>query len=191
MLTRILHICRVRSRDEGGMSLPEMLIAATIGLVVVGGAVAAFAVSARSQPRVSDRAGDVQHARSTIEQLTRELRQGSTVTSASANQLSIVTYVAKASCGGPTASTSIQCQVDYTCTGDSCTRSERNPDGSGSGTPVQVVTGLATSNVFTYAPDTSAPTFVGVELSFPAEGDEDSISLGDGVTLRNYVAPSS
>jgi Tfp pilus assembly protein PilW len=191
MLSRINKRLRVRARGEAGMSLPEMLIAATIGLVVVGGAVAAFAVSAKSQPRVSDRAGDIQHARSTIEQLTRELRQGSTVTSASATQLSIVTYVDKATCGGPTAGTAIQCQVDYTCTAGACTRVERNPDGSGGSAPVQVVSGLESANVFTYSPSASAPTFVGVELTFPAEGDDDSISLGDGVALRNYVAPSS
>jgi Tfp pilus assembly protein PilW len=191
MLTRILDICRYRARQQGGMSLPEMLIAVTIGLAVVGGAVAAFAVSARSQPRVSDRAGDIQHARSTIEQLTREVRQGSLVTSASATQLSVLTYVDKASCGGPTATTAIQCRVDYTCESGACTRAERNPDGSGSSAAVQVVSGLASSNVFTYSPSAASPTFVGVELSFPAEDGDDSISLADGVALRNYSAPDS
>jgi Tfp pilus assembly protein PilW len=170
------------------MTLAELLIAVTIGLVVLGAAVAVFATAARSHPRVSERAGDIQRARATIEQITRELRQGSLVTNASASQLSILTYVDKASCGGATATSAIQCQVNYVCTAGACSRSERNPDGTGSAAAVQVVSGLAGTEVFSYSPSSAAPGYVQVELSFPAEGDEDSVTLNDGVALRNMVA---
>jgi prepilin-type N-terminal cleavage/methylation domain-containing protein len=174
-------------REERGMTLPELLIAITIGLVVLGAAVTVFSTAARSQPRVSERAGDIQRARTVIEQITRELRQGSMVTTASATQLSILTYVDKGSCGGATATTAIQCLVDYTCTAGACTRTERNPDGTGTAAGVQVVAGLASTNVFSYSPSEAAPGFVRVELSFPAGDGEDSISLGDGAALRNMV----
>jgi prepilin-type N-terminal cleavage/methylation domain-containing protein len=190
MLTRLAHTL-TRLRDtERGFTLVELLIAATIGLAVVGGAVAAFSVSARSQPRVADRAGDIQQARSTIEQITRELRQGSTVTNATSNQLSIVTYVNSAACGGAQATGAIQCRVDYYCSSGACTRTERNADGTGGGPAVTVVSGLTGSAVFTFSPSSTDPTFVGVELTFPARDGDDSISLGDGVSLRNTVASS-
>ena len=174
-------------RDERGVTLTELLIAVTLGLVVLGAAVAVFATAARSHPRVSERAGDIQRARTAIEQITRELRQGSMVTNASATQLTILTYVDKGSCGGATATSAIQCLVDYSCTAGACTRTERNPDGTGTALGVQVVAGLASTNVFSYSPSAAAPGFVEVELSFPAEDGEDSISLGDGAALRNMV----
>ena len=57
------------------------------------------------------------------------------------------------------------------------------------GSPVQVVSGLASSNVFAYTPPTStAPAYVGVTLAFPPQGANQGITLNDGAALRN---PSS
>jgi prepilin-type N-terminal cleavage/methylation domain-containing protein len=177
---------RTIGAEERGFTLPELLVATLLGLLVVGAAVTAFTGAIQSQPRVTSQAAAIQQARTTMEQITRELRQGSSVPSASATQLSIVTYVHSATCGGGSSSSSISCRVTYSCSGGTCTRTEANPDGTSPGAAVQVVSGLSSNNVFSYTPPTStAPAYVGVTLAFPAKGGSDAITLTDGSALRN------
>lgn len=175
-------------REEGGLTLIELLVAASLSLVVVGGAMSIFLSSVRSEPRTASKVEAIQQARVTMDRITRELRQGLEVASTptpSANQLAIVTYVKAATCGGPPASTSIPCQVTYACSAGVCTRSVAPPGGSASGPTVQVVSGLATTEVFDYQPAPPAdPTYVGVTFSLAAEG-ADPVTLEDGVALRN------
>jgi len=189
MLTR----CRARIRavrdDESGFTLTELLVASVIGLAVMGAAVMMLMAAARTQPETTDRAARIQEGRTLVERIGRELRQGSTVTGASATQLSVITYVGSATCGGAAASTAIQCRVDYSCSGGTCTRSERNPDGSGTPATTQVVSGLSSSNVFNYSPSAADPDYIGISLAMQPAGSSDSIVLTDGVTLRNPSAP--
>jgi type II secretory pathway pseudopilin PulG len=190
MLSRPPQLARPRLRDEGGLTLPELIVAAMISMVVLGAAVTLLTASLNSQPEVSERAGEIQRARTVMEQMTREVRQGSQVFVGSATQLSLITYVDKASCGGETATTAIQCRVDYSCVSGACTRTESQPDGSGSAPGVEVVSGLSGSDVFEYSPSTVDPTYIGMTMAFPASGSEDAITLKDGVALRNPAAPS-
>ena len=73
---------RMRSiaRDARGFTLPELLVATVLSLVVIGGAVMAFTSSMNDQPKLSSQAAGIQQARTTMEQITRELRQGSSLT---------------------------------------------------------------------------------------------------------------
>ncbi len=177
---------RTTSTDDRGFTLPELLVATVLGLLVIGAAVTAFTGAIQSQPRVNSQAAAIQRARTTMERITRELRQGSSVPSASASQLSIITYVHSATCGGAASNASISCRVSYSCSGGTCTRTEAKPDGTSPGPAVQVVTGLSTSNVFSYTPPSSnAPAYVGVTLALPAQGGTDAITLSDGSALRN------
>lgn len=175
--------------EEDGFTLVELLIAAVLALVVLGAAVAMFTAGIKSEPRAASRSAQIQQARTTMERVTRELRQGWSVPTATASQLSILTYVKSDTCGGASASSSIPCRVTYTCTG-ACMRTERNPDGTGSAPSVQVVSGLSGAPVFSYAPSATNPAYVGVTLQFPAGGGEDAITLQDGVTLRNAASGS-
>jgi hypothetical protein len=52
---------------------------------------------------------------------------------------------------------------------------------------VQVVSGLSSSEVFSYSPGEpeSKPSYVGVELSFTTQQSADPTVLADGATLRN------
>jgi Tfp pilus assembly protein PilV len=170
---------------EGGYTLVEVLVATALAIGLLGTAGMLFTTSIQSQPKASTRTMHLQQARTTVERLTRELRQGSTVSSGSAAQLSIITYVPRATCGGPAADTSRQCRVTYTCSAGTCSRVEANPDGTSQGPSTVVVTGLADTNVFSYSPSVTSPTFVGVRMSFDAGDGEDSITLEDGVALRN------
>ena len=90
----------------------------------------------------------------------------------------------------PTATTAIQCRVDYSCVSGACTRTESQPDGTGTAPGVEVVSGLNGSDVFEYSPSTVDPTYIGMTMAFPASGSEDAITLKDGVALRNPAAPS-
>ena len=184
-MTDVLARPRALAAQERGFTLVELLVATVLGLIVIGGAVTVFTVSMNNQPRISSQSAAIQQARTAMEQITRELRQGSTVSTATANQLSIVTYVHSATCGGAAASTAISCRVTYTCTAGNCTRVEAKPDGTLPGSPVRVVSGLSSNNVFTYSPSSAAPTYVGVSFWFKATGGRDAITLSDGAATRN------
>jgi Tfp pilus assembly protein PilW len=171
-------------RETGGFTLVEMLVATVLSMIVIGGAVMAFTASIRSQPRIDSQANAIQQARTTMERLVRELRQGSSVSNASASQLSIVTYV-DSTCSGAAASTATQCRVTYACSSGTCTRRLAKPDGSSPTSAVRVVSGLSSSTVFSYSPSAAAAAYVGVTLSFPAQDGNNAITLTDGAALRN------
>jgi Tfp pilus assembly protein PilW len=171
-------------REEHGLTLVELMIAAALGLVVIGGALTMFVGTIRSQPRDTSKVAAIQQARTTVDRITRELRQGWETPTALPSQLAIDTYVKAATCGGAAASTSIPCRVTYTCSGTTCTRVVAQPDGSAPGPAVQVASGLAGANVFSYLPSAADPSYVGVSFAFTTSGGQ-PFTLGDGVTLRN------
>lgn len=186
-----LQTFRGRAAGSDGFTLIELLLAASLSLVVLGIGVGLMTTALSNQPKVAERASEIQQARTVMERLTREIRQGDSVVTASSTQFSLVTHVNSATCGGAAASEARLCRVTYTCAAEACTRVEVNPDGTGTATPETVVTGLSTSSVFTYAPSPTAPTYVGVNLLFPSESGDDSITLKDGVTMRNASAPAT
>jgi Tfp pilus assembly protein PilW len=172
------------ARDEG-FTLTELLVATTIGIVVMGAGVTIFTAALQSQPKASARLDKLQTARTTSERIVRELRQGWSTPAATSAQLSILTYVHSSVCGGASASASIPCRVTYTCTAGTCTRVEAQPNGTAPGPARQVVTGLSNGIVFSYSPSSTAPKWVGITLRFPAEGGDDAITVEDGAALRN------
>jgi prepilin-type N-terminal cleavage/methylation domain-containing protein len=172
---------------EDGFTLIEVLVAAVLGLVIVGAGVTMFTAVMRAQPGQASKGASIQQARTTEERIVRELRQGASVYTATAQQLSFITYVNSATCGGAPGSTSIACRVTYTCAAGTCTRVEARPDGTNPGPARTVATGLSSSSVFTYSPSSSAPSYIGATLVFPGKsgGSDDAITLSDGATLMN------
>lgn len=170
-------------REESGLTLIELMIAATLGLVVVGAAMTVFVGVIRSEPRTTSKVTAIQEARVTVDRITRELRQGFDTPTTLPGQLAIVTYVKEATCGGAAASSSIVCRVTYTCATGVCTRRVSQPDGSAPGPAIRVADGLASTSVFSYLPNQVEPTYVGVTLAFATDGAP--VTLGDGVALRN------
>jgi prepilin-type N-terminal cleavage/methylation domain-containing protein len=174
-----------RLRRADGFSLPELLIALMIGLLVVGTGVMMFTTAIRSQPGTSDRLAKVRDARSTSERIVRELRQGWGTTTATSSQLSFLTYVHSAPCGGASGPTATPCRVTYACSAGSCTRTEAQPNGSSPGPTRTVTTGLSGNAVFSYSPSSAEPTWVGITLAFPATNGDDAVTVEDGAALRN------
>jgi prepilin-type N-terminal cleavage/methylation domain-containing protein len=186
---------RQTARAESGMSLIELLVAMSIGIVVIAGGAKMLVAAVKSQPRAASHATAVQTAQTAMDRMTRELRQGSSVVTATASQLAMITYVDAGTCGGAASSTAISCRVTYACASGTCTRTVSQPNGSSPGTPTTVVKGLSSSNVFSYVPNTGGSSncaatgsgtlsYVCVNLVFNGSDGRNAITLSDGVALR-------
>lgn len=190
-----------RMAREDGMTLVEMLVAMTLGVVVMGGVVILLIGAMRSQPKLDAQAANIQTARFALERMTREIRGGIVVEQATSSSVSFQAYVRHATCGGSTllASTAQpkKCEITYSCVGESCTRSEALPGQSGTATIV--FTGINDpSEVFCYVPSTSedptecgpaesatSTTYIGVKLQLPDESGSGALTASDGASLRN------
>jgi type II secretory pathway pseudopilin PulG len=193
---------RLAIRDgEAGMTLIELLVAMIMGIIVVGGATAMLISAVRAQPKQQQQAENVDTARFELERMTRELRNGVSVTSTSPSSVSFVARVRRTACGGTvptnTATPAIQCQIVYTCTTTSCSRVEREVGKTTGGTPTTIVTGIDTPEVFCFVPSANtdptecgpaklgtAPTYVGVTLNVPNPSGSGSLTVSDGASLR-------
>ena len=172
---------------EAGLTLIELLVAAAIGVVLMGGVATVLIGAMRSQPKLSKNAGNIANARFALERMTRELRNGFSVApGATSTSVSFETYVRHSSCGSttvlPATSPSIKCQVRYTCESGVCKRTETQPGVLSGGTAVKMVEGLSAASGFSYP----SATYVKVTLVLPSpSGGSDSTTVSDGVSLRN------
>lgn len=179
---------RVRPSGEGGYTLIELLVAMTMGVVVLG-AVGSLVVSAmKDQPKISERAQDITTARWVLERLTREIRNGIRVDNATSSSVSFETYVRHTTCGGTTllasTKTPIKCEVTYTCTATACSRTEAAPK-IYTGKVMRIFEGINSSNVFAYSPSAKEATFVKVTLQMPNPTGYAPLTVSDGASLRN------
>jgi type II secretory pathway pseudopilin PulG len=175
---------------ESGFTIVELLVAGAMGVVVMG-AVASLMISAlKAQPSISKKDQNVSTARWVLERLTREIRDGIAVSSGKAtpSEVSFRTYVRSTTCAGggePAGSTpAIECQVTYKCTTTACTRTQ-SPPGEYTGTARTIFTGIDSSNVFTYTPNASEPTYIRITLHFPNPTGTGGFTVSDGASLRN------
>jgi Tfp pilus assembly protein PilW len=182
-------IATLRARlgeDEAGLTLIELLVAAAMGVVLMGAVVTVLVGGLRAQPKLSKSAGNIQTARYVLDRMTRELRNGIVVSEAKATTVSFETYVRSSSCGAKTplaaTSPSIKCQVRYTCESGACKRTETQPGVLAGGTPVTMVKGLSTATGFSYP----SSTYVKVTLVIPSAGaGSNATTVSDGASLRN------
>lgn len=190
-----------RLGEEDGLTLVELLVASVMGVVLLG-AVGAMVVSAMNrQPEVSERSANVGTARWVMERLTREVRNGVAVDSATSSSVSFRTYVRRIACGSGVqtdpGTDAIVCEVTYSCTATSCTRLEADP-GVYSGTPATVFSGIDRSDVFCYVPSTNTDpltcgpavsaeesTYVGMTIRIPNPSGSSALTVSDGASLRN------
>jgi type II secretory pathway pseudopilin PulG len=179
--TRIAH-------SEAGLTLVELLVASALSVVVMGAVVTLVIGAVRDQPKISKQSQNITTARGVLERMTREIRSGIAVTSSGASKLSFEGYVRHSTCGGSTLLASsaapIVCSITYECSVTSCSRLE-SPKGSTSGTPQLIFSGINSSQVFTYAPNATAPTYVKVTLRLPNPSGTGALTISDGASLRN------
>jgi len=191
---------RLAGRDnEAGLTLVELLVAAAMSVVIVGGATAMLISAVRAQPKLSKKNQDITTARYVLERMTREIRNGVTVYQEPAptgSEVSFLTQVRRegGTCGGlpseSTTSPSVECRVTYRCSTTECTRTETAPAVTSGGTPTTLVSGLDSNQVFNYEPSTEEPVYVGITLHIANPEGEGDLTITDGAGLRtlDYVS---
>lgn len=175
---------------EGGYTLVETMLAAALGLVLLGAIFVVSNLVTRSEPTIRGRSDQVQLGRALIERVDRELRQSERIDTYSASGMTLWTYVRHSTCGGGAQASSttaaIVCKVTYACAGGVCTRAETGTGSSGTGTPYPVVSGLTTSTPFTYTG--TPPYYVGISFVLAGTNGGHAITLSDGVNVRNVTS---
>jgi type II secretory pathway pseudopilin PulG len=185
---------RLRARlagtgSESGLTLIELLVASAMSVVLVGAACAMLISAVQDQPKLSKKAQNISTARYVLERMTREIRNGIFVYEGTGSRVSFLTQVRRTACGGgveeePSAP-AIKCRVTYSCTTTSCTRTETDPAIEGeAGTPTTIASGLDSSNVFNYEPDSEEADYVGVTLHIPNPEGSGDLVVSDGAGLR-------
>lgn len=177
-----------KERNEAGFTLIEMLVAMTMGVVVMGGVLILLVGAMRSQPRIEKASTNVQTARWALERLTREIRNGIRVDKTSASSVSFEGYVRHTTCGGTVTLSSTaaptKCEITFSCSASSCTRIEAAP-GVFTGTATTVFSGVGNpTSVFTWSPSTT-PTYIGITLKFPDPEGSGALTISNGASLRN------
>jgi type II secretory pathway pseudopilin PulG len=181
-----------RLPEERGWTLIELLVGI---IVTLGVLLAAFPIidgASNTEGRVQQAALSVGDARVFSDQILRDLRPAYFVEPFySSTRLAVDTYIRTTACGSgipsPSDQAPIKCRVTYSCSVDSCTRQETNPDGSGGGPIDTAVSGLSNDQVFSYVAAGDTPEFVGITLVLPNQQNVggDAITLEDGTALRN------
>ncbi|HET8565358.1 MAG TPA: prepilin-type N-terminal cleavage/methylation domain-containing protein [Solirubrobacterales bacterium] len=190
---------------EEGFTLIEMLVAMTMGVVVMGGVMILLIGAMRSQPKLDSQATNIQTARWVLERMTREIRDGVVVDKATASSVSFQTYVRHSTCGSSTtlasSASAIKCEVTYSCSGEACTRLETAP-GVYTGTAQTLFTGLSNpAEVFCFVPSNkeeepsrcgeakaaASTTYVGIKLEIPDSEGSGGLKAEDGASLRNAI----
>lgn len=193
---------RTLGDPEAGLTLIELLVAATMSVVVIAGAASMMISAVRDQPSISGRAQNVSTARWVLGRMVRELRDGIEVDKSTATGASVSfrTYVRSTACGSGINSApsvpSIPCQITYRCTASACSRIEAAP-GVETGTARMIFEGINSAAVFCYVPSANAnpdtcgpvgseaPTYVRATLHIPNPEGSGGLTISDGATLRN------
>lgn len=196
---------RAAFRDESGMTLIEVLVASMMSVIIVAASCAMLINAVRDQPVLSNKAQNVTTARYQLERMVREIRNGVRVEGTpSASSMTLVAQVRRVTCGGapqtdPSAEP-LQCEINYSCTADTCTRTELTSTGIPAATSI-AASGIGSTEVFCFVPSASGdstecgeaqtgenaepPTYIGVNLEVPGPEGPGLLTISDGATLRS------
>ncbi len=178
---------------EAGLTLVELLVASAMSVIIVGAACLMLISAVQDQPKLSKRAQEVSTARYVLERMTREIRNGTQVFSATDSAVEFETQLRRTVCGGALQSNenvaAIPCRVTYSCSTTACTRTETPPGVPGSsGTPTALVSGLDSDQVFNYEPisrsENEPPTYIGITLHIENPEGKGELTVTDGAGLR-------
>jgi hypothetical protein len=161
----------------------------------------------RAQPKQQKQAQSITTARYELERMTREIRNGVSVTASSSSGVSFVARVRRKECGGEVSTSAttpaIQCQIVYSCTTSSCTRTERKVGATSGGATTTIITGIDSATVFCFVPSANvdptecaaakagtSSTYIGVTLHVPNPNGSGSLTITDGASLRSAMLSS-
>lgn len=158
------------------MTIVELMITSAILLVVLLATLSSFESVSNAQAYQADRSKTIDAMRGVLNRLTKDLRQASTVNE-DLSTASSITFT--------TSINGVNTQIVYTASGTTLTQKV------GSGTAFTVLTGLATTNVFTYVSAGSVTGVQWVEMSLqvtPARLPTTTLVLDSEVNLRNRTS---
>jgi prepilin-type N-terminal cleavage/methylation domain-containing protein len=192
---------RARLREPGGFSLPELIIAASMVLIIATAGLALLLTGQRQQIRQEFRTTSLDDARDAMTRMAREVREAAAIEAPLAGQTGAVLDVRLpvASSGGDELRL-----VRYDCSGTSdlgpdlntCTRAEETGPGTGMlGSPVLMLDGVANENVFAVGTGSQARTVtITIEERVVTtdtksgggfEESSDPVVLSETVSIRN------
>lgn len=181
--------------DDRGMTLVELLVAAAMGIVVLGAVLTMMDSSQQIQARDAEWALTMQEGRAGLARMARDIRQATKVETAEGGKIVFLATIANKAW-----------QIKYECgvaqsgtTYDQCVRyaAEQGKSLPSSGVPT-VNEVLNPTAVFSYSPSTSSPDLVTLKVELPAKGTlkqagsnfyKNSIVLENASFMRNlYLA---
>jgi prepilin-type N-terminal cleavage/methylation domain-containing protein len=179
-----------RLRAQGGFTLIEMMIAASLTLLVLGATLTVFESSQRIQIRDAEYALAMQEGRTGLQRIAREVRQAYKVESAGENELEFLIKF-----GSSSYKVYYKCNVEEAGTGyDKCVRlsaavGSSLPSISSGATIVPRVLNQTSADpkdpIFKYEPSAISPEVVQLRAVLPAAG-----SLTKGQGLKHHVVLS-
>lgn len=162
-----------RCVGNAGTTIVELLIASSILLIVLLATFSSFESVSTSAAYQADRTKVLGDMRGTLNRLTRDLRQASAIDEA-ASTASTITYT--------TPINGVHTEIVYTASGTTLTRKV------GTASPFTVLTGLATTSVFSYVSADASTGVQWVEMNIrviPARLPSTVLVLDSEVNLRN------
>jgi prepilin-type N-terminal cleavage/methylation domain-containing protein len=168
-------------RAQSGYTLVELLVAMSVGLVLLFSLLAFIERAARSQHATADRSEQLTQARTGFNRMVREIRDAAyfkLLTSQTAEVATPIQSRGTASYSGNLRLVKYDCSV-----GQRCVRQE-GPVGGPLGPAATLFFDVQNADVFTPVPDFLNPNYVSIDLRI-AVPHSASIVLQDGVTLRN------
>lgn len=162
---------RISAPDERGFTLLELVFAVSLLLVVMGSILGVFQVIQRQTAFVKDRSEMLDSMRTTVDRMTKEIRQATVVEQTStASRLEMTSFVL-----------GVETEIVYEVTGEILTRTANG------GAPASLQTAVSDTNVFTYTGDTDGVIQV-VALTLnvhPPRQPETTLVLTSEVRIRN------
>jgi hypothetical protein len=178
---------------ESGLTLVELIIAATMSVVIVGAATAMLITALQRQGQVTQGADQVGDARTAVEKMVTQVRQGvvgtaSVTNTATTSTLQMETYV-DTRCGTTSVSTGTKCKVVFQCASEICSRTT----GTGTTSTERIVSGVKNaSSVFEPVTGPSpcvasaeVVNFVEVRLELKTRKGNGVTRIQDGAGLRS------
>lgn len=170
----------ISSRD--GFTLIEVLVSITLLLVVGGTVLTMLEIGVRTEPKITQRSQRIADGRVALERMTRELRQTYSVRTTGSTEIDVLTYLRSNS------ASALERRVLYQCGDGQCLRSEAAPNEAFAGSGTLFLDGVENPDVFSYSPNTISPEFIKVKLVLSIPGQGATITLSDGVNLRNATS---
>lgn len=183
----------IRLSREAGFTLIELLVASAMMVIITGAAVSVLVSSMHSQSDVTSRADQIGNARTAIERITADIREGESASVPTPDSLEVVK---------PCETGAGSCAVTYRCgpeAGRPTFGCVREIDG---GAATKVVSGLspqAERDMFCVFPNSEGsecgpqagaeglrPRYVGVTVRLPSSSSTEAETvLQDGAALHN------